>query len=220
MNGAAAFVPTAEAAFIAGLSDRDMNRVMDEHIVPDALFRADNGRRFARLAAAFARFYFGTEEQFVATLRRQILEELTRRVALRRDKNSVFAMTRMPNDFDWCVTVPYARVDVSTFIQDAVDRVRQVEQADALVHVDPEVMDGLPVFSGTRVPVETITSSLDKGIGKARLMSSYPFLSDEHIAAARTYLRVHPKRGRPRRLSEANPSWTVKSSRKVRAAKA
>lgn len=216
----AAFVPTAEAAFIAGLSDREMNRVMDEHIVPDTLFRLDNGRRFARLAAAFARFYFGTEGQFVATLRRQILEELTRRVEQRGDKNLVFAMVRMPKDVDWCVTLPYARIDVSTFIQDAVDRVRQVEQADALVHVDPELMDGLPVFAGTRVPVEAIMSSLDKGIGKARLVSSYPFLTDEHIAAARTYVRVHPKRGRPRRLSEANPSWAVKSSHKVRAAKA
>ena len=30
-------VSTAEAAFIAGLTERQMNRVVDEHLVPDGL---------------------------------------------------------------------------------------------------------------------------------------------------------------------------------------
>ncbi len=52
-------IPTAEAAFIAGLSDRDMNRVADEHLMPDVLFEKNGGvRRFTRLSAAFAKFYF------------------------------------------------------------------------------------------------------------------------------------------------------------------
>jgi uncharacterized protein (DUF433 family) len=38
-------IPTAEAAFIAGLSDRDMNRVVDEHLVPDVLFEKTDGVR-------------------------------------------------------------------------------------------------------------------------------------------------------------------------------
>jgi len=50
----AIFVPSAQAAFIAELSDRDMNRVFDEHLVPESLMRAQDGRRFARLASAFA----------------------------------------------------------------------------------------------------------------------------------------------------------------------
>ena len=41
----AVFVPSAEAAFIAELSDRDMNRVFDERLVPESLVRAEDGRR-------------------------------------------------------------------------------------------------------------------------------------------------------------------------------
>lgn len=52
------FAPSAEAAYIAELSDGDMNRVFDEHLVPESLVRAQDGRRFARLASAFAHFYF------------------------------------------------------------------------------------------------------------------------------------------------------------------
>jgi hypothetical protein len=37
-----AFVPTAEAAFIGGVTDRAMNRAIDEHILPDSLIRSDS----------------------------------------------------------------------------------------------------------------------------------------------------------------------------------
>src|SRR5690606_16720919 len=61
------FVPTAEAAFIAGITDRDINRAVDEHILPDSLISLDNGRRFARLGAALAGFYFGSDDVYAPT---------------------------------------------------------------------------------------------------------------------------------------------------------
>ncbi len=56
------FVPTSEAAFIADVSDRDMNRAVDEHILLEPLIRSGNGRRFAPLGAALASFYFTSED--------------------------------------------------------------------------------------------------------------------------------------------------------------
>ena len=219
MTALPTFVPTAEAAFIAGLSDRDMNRVVDEHILPDVLVRSNNnGRSFARIGAAFAGFYFSTEQQFVANLRREILRTLILRLELRADKDLVFDLAPMPQDLDWCIDVPNARIDVSAFIREALERVRKVERANALVQEDPEAMGGLAVFSGTRVPIEIVIASLDRGIDKQRMVASYPFLTDEHIEAARVYTKVHPKRGRPRRMSETHPNWKVKSSRVVRSA--
>lgn len=218
MSALPTFVPTAEAAFIAGLSDRDMNRVVDEHILPDVLVQSNNGRSFARLGAAFAGFYFSTEQQFVANLRREILRKLTLRLELRADKDLVFDLAPMPRDLDWCVDVPNARIDVTAFIRAALERVRKVERANSLVQEDPEVMGGLAVFSGTRVPIEIVNASMDRGIDKQRMVASYPFLTDEHIEAARVYTKIHPKRGRPRRMSETHPNWKVKSSRAVRSA--
>ena len=44
------FVPIAEAAFIAGLSDRQMSRVVDENLVPAALLgQQGSARLFARI---------------------------------------------------------------------------------------------------------------------------------------------------------------------------
>lgn len=50
-------VSTTELAYIAGVSDREVNRLVDERILPDFLFKIDNGRRFDLSAAALARFY-------------------------------------------------------------------------------------------------------------------------------------------------------------------
>lgn len=214
-----AFVPTAEAAFIAGLSDRDMNRVLDEHLVPDDLVQTDrNSRLFSRLAAAFARFYFDTEPYYAATLRKSVLAELATRVH-KSSKREVLLSLKRSNDMDWLVVIPFGRVDVSTFVADAAGRAQQVAHAHDLVKTDPEVMGGIPVFAGTRVPIEIVTSSLEKGVDAKRLQKAYAFLTDEHVEAARVYAKVHPRRGRPRLLSEANPGWPVKSRTVVRPAR-
>ena len=69
------FIPTAEAAFIAGLTDRQMNRVVDEHLMPEPLFeQRGSSRLFTRLGAAFARFYFATEDLLLASARKQVLD--------------------------------------------------------------------------------------------------------------------------------------------------
>lgn len=219
MNTPTPFVPTAEAAFIAGISDRDMNRVVDEHILPDTLLLLRDGRLFSRLAAAFARFYFGTEKVFVADFRRQVVTELTTRLATRSDRYFVLALPEaMPKDLNWNIDRDHAQIDVAVFVQEAWTRVRQVERASSLVTTAPDVLAGEAVFAGTRVPIEIIVSSLENGIDKRRLVSSYPFLTDAHIDAAHVFSRIHPKRGRPRRIADVHPEWTPKSSRLVRAA--
>lgn len=78
-------------------------------------------------------------------------------------------------------------------------------RSHALVTTDPEVMGGVPVFAGTRVPVAIVLGSLATGIQLNRLKGSYPFLTEAHIRAAKVYETVHPRRGRPRRFADVNP---------------
>jgi hypothetical protein len=75
------FVATAEAAYIAGLTDRQMNRVIDERLVPQNLIKREGSHRlFTRLAAAFAKFYFATEDTLIAGARIKVLNELNIRI--------------------------------------------------------------------------------------------------------------------------------------------
>ncbi len=224
MTTQVAFVPAAEAAFIGGVSSPQMNRLVDEELVPRALLAQEGGsRRFARLAAAFAKFFFETETVLAATARKQVVWELTVRIEKLQVRDQVFALKLMPKELDWKVGnlgAGAVLVDVSHYVAEAMGRAKDVDKAEQLVVEDAEVMGGLPCFAGTRVPIETVLASLEKGIAKDRLVASYPFLTDAHIDAASVYAQVHPRRGRPRRLSDTNPSATPRVTRVVRSAKA
>jgi uncharacterized protein (DUF433 family) len=216
-----ALVPTAEAAFIAGLSDRQMNRVVDEHLVPDVLVGQQGSTRlFTRLGAAFARFYFDTEDLLIAAARRQVLEELTSRVTRLPGKEAVLALAQVPPELSWKVVRCAVEIDVAPYVSTALVRAREVDQAQALITTDAQVMGGAPVFAGTRVPIDTVLASLDASVDLPRLQASFPFLTQAHVGAARVYAEVHPRRGRPRRLADVNPDAVRRSTRVVRAARA
>jgi len=214
-------IPTAEAAFIAGLTDRDMNRVVDEHLMPDVLFEKNGGvRRFTRLCAAFAKFYFDDHNWLMADARRQVLDELTHRVTQLQGKNDVFALMTLPDRFNWKVTNYTVEVDMTPYVTEVFARVKDVYQADALVTVSADVMGGAAVFAGTRVPIDIVLGSIVAGTSMDRLKASYPFLTETHVQAAQVYEEVHPRRGRPRRLADTNPTMTPRVRRVVRLATA
>lgn len=210
-------IPTAEAAFIAGLTDRDMNRVVDEQLMPAVLFEKSGGvRRFTRLSAAFAKFYFDDRNWLVAGARRKVLDELTHRVDQLQGKNDVFALMALPDRFNWKVSNYTVEVDMAPYISEVFARVKDVSQADALVTVSAEVMGGAAVFAGTRVSLDVVLGSITAGIGMDRLKDSYPFLTAAHVQAAQVYDEVHPRRGRPRRLADTNPTMIPQVRRLVR----
>jgi uncharacterized protein (DUF433 family) len=88
-------------------------------------------------------------------------------------------------------------------------------QADALVVASPEVMGGVAVFAGTRVPIDIVLGSVAEGVDAQRLRASYPFLTDAHLQAAREYEAVHPRRGRSRYQGDVDPPGVSGTTRRV-----
>lgn len=80
----------------------------------------------------------------------------------------------------------------------------EVSRTDALVTTDPEIMGGMPVFAGTRVPVSAVLDSVAVGVQLDRIQAAYPFLTEAHIQAAKA-AEVELPLARPQRLSEMNP---------------
>ena len=78
-----------------------------------------------------------------------------------------------------------------------------------------ELVDGTPVFRGTRVPLDVVTASLDNGIPFERVQASYGFLTPALAEAASAYLLAHPGLGR-RSIAEVHPDWTIVEKRVVR----
>lgn len=95
-----------------------------------------------------------------------------------------------------------------------VDRgVRDLEAAEAVVSKDKATLGGEPVFKGTRIPVYGIAAMLDAGASAQELLSGYPKLTARLLDLARIWAAAHPRRGRPKSLSDLG--LKVKTTRRL-----
>jgi len=53
-----------------------------------------------------------------------------------------------------------------------------------LIHTDPEILGGTPVFAGTRVPVAVLFENLADGLTLDEILDSYPTLPREQAIEA------------------------------------
>jgi uncharacterized protein (DUF433 family) len=60
---------------------------------------------------------------------------------------------------------------------------RGVEHQSA-VHRDPEILEGTPVFVGTRVPFQTLIDYLEEGQPLAEFLADFPTVSRDQAIAA------------------------------------
>jgi uncharacterized protein (DUF433 family) len=52
-----------------------------------------------------------------------------------------------------------------------------------IVHSDPEILEGTPVFVGTRVPVQTLLIYLESGETREQFLDNFPTVSKEQAVA-------------------------------------
>jgi len=53
-----------------------------------------------------------------------------------------------------------------------------------VIHSDPEILGGLPVFVGTRVPVQNLIDCLEAGDSLDDFLDSFPTVTREQAVAA------------------------------------
>lgn len=59
--------------------------------------------------------------------------------------------------------------------------------------MDPKILGGVPVFSGTRLPIESVLGAIDAGVTLEELKNMYPHLTQGHIDAARAFGKMQPR---------------------------
>lgn len=55
--------------------------------------------------------------------------------------------------------------------------------SESVVHSDPEVLSGTPVFAGTRVPFRTLIDYLESGSTLAEFLEDFPTVTREQAVA-------------------------------------
>jgi len=220
-------VSATELAFIAGVSDREVNRLVDERILPDFLFKTENGRRFALSAAALALFYFESGDILTANTRKSVIREMAGRIkdspdvvlsivgsnvvaeieckAPAEPRPSQWVWRNIDLHVDWRFT----KIDMEPFFVAVCQRATDAARASQTIVSDPEILGGEPVFAGTRVPIDTVLESLGEGMSLESLQAEWPFLSEATIDDARLYMKLYPRRGRPRGPGGEAGGWKM-----------
>lgn len=57
-------------------------------------------------------------------------------------------------------------------------------ESESVVHRDPEIMHGAPVFRGTRVEVQSLFDYIEAGDPIDRFLDHFPTVSKEQVVAA------------------------------------
>ena len=58
---------------------------------------------------------------------------------------------------------------------------------------DPAVLGGTAVFAGSRLPITTLLACVDAGDSWERIVASWPWVTTEHVEAARRWIAEHER---------------------------
>ncbi len=186
----------SEAAVVAGVSVRDVHRMIDEHILPEALYTATQTRSFKSQACALISFYFRAANRLTS--------EERQRTITRASESTPEPQT---------IQDEFLTIDLTPFHKEVEERLERLQAAQDIVVSDPEILSGTPVIRGTRVPVYDVAASVASGIPVERILSAYPSLKRKQVELAALYVEANPQRGRPRQKTSLPPNAKVISRR-------
>jgi uncharacterized protein (DUF433 family) len=178
---------TTEAAVAAGVSLPQINRVIDEKILPDDCYSTSPTRTVRTDACLFISFYFETADWLTASARLNTIRS---------------AMAHGHTWAQWkhyAVDEEFLTVRFGEIWKNVDDRLQQLIAAEKMVVEDPEILGGIPVIRGTRVPVHLLAAAVDAGTSIERILKAYPSVTKQQVELSSIYSKAVPQRGRPKR---------------------
>ena len=176
----------AQAAALTGLPLAAVHKAIDSRLIRPRATRS--GATTKRLLSKEQLIFLQLEAEGLRLLpvatRRQVADLL--RQAPKSDQLPVGEGTAL-------------RVEVKPARRRMENQLKQFARMQAMVIADPEIMRGIPVFKGTRIPVELVADMLAQGASADEILAGYPTLDLQKIATAPLYMRAFPRRGRPAR---------------------
>lgn len=210
MLAVAEMLKATEAAVVSRVSLRDVNRAIDERILPEAFVSVDNGRHVLAGACSFISFYFETAKRLTSEERLFAI----RTVGPKLTRSRELAWAALLRE-DWTVRDEFLIIDLGPFLKSTSDRMSDLEASREMVTSSDDVLGGTPVIRGTRVPVYDVAASVTAGYPIERILEAYPSIDAEKVRLADIYAEANPLRGRPRATGDLPEGSVIVSDRRV-----
>jgi uncharacterized protein (DUF433 family) len=181
----------SEAAVVSSVSVRDVNRVIDESILPAEFISLEDGRHVVATGCSLIAFYFESAKQLTSEQRLWAIGIAGPRL---RKPLSMAALLKE----DWALRDDFLTIDLAPFLRKTRERLARLDEARAMVTASSEILGGMLVVRGTRVPVYDVAASVAAGISFDRILAAYPSIDANQVELASIYAEANPPRGRPR----------------------
>jgi len=176
----------AEASAVARLPLKAVHKVIDGNLIRPR--RARQGHRIQRLLSPEQIVYLRLEAEGVRLLPLESRRKLARAIESAPDTDSV----AVAGGSALIVQVKRVRRDVQR-------ELKRLHKAEHMAVSDPEIMSGVPVYKGTRIPVDLVAEMTAQGATVEEILEGYPALTREQVKLAPLYVAAFPRRGRPPR---------------------
>ena len=199
----------SEAAFVSGVTMRDMNRVFEEEILPEPLYDRDTegSRRVSLPACPLVAFYFDAARQLTKFERFRVIVWTYESVGMSTITNILRSKDAFTN-LDLVFWDDGVGVDLKRYLSKVKARLDTLAEASSVVEENPDIMGGVPVIRGSRIPVHDLAASVAAGVSRERILAAYPGLDEGTLDLAVAWAEANPAKGRPRRITDLLPSGT------------
>lgn len=194
------FLKTTEAAVVAGVDVRDVDRAIDEKILPKDFFHVARGRarELSPIACLFIAFYYATSKLLTAGIRRRLIGRIRAELL----GPSVHEISPELLSRNWTIDVEddhLITLNLEPIVRRTVHGASLLEEACARIVSSPEVMGGADVIKGTRIMVRDLADAVGAGRPLANILDDYehPTLTERDVELAAVYAKAYPVRGRP-----------------------
>jgi len=209
------FLTPPEAAVVASVTVRDINRVIDEKILPERFYTLEGGRRLHVVACPLIGFYFHAAKALTSEERGLLIRRLAERIGPAMARRPIARWRKTSRPADWSVHDGFLTVSLWEFAINAEDRHAKLTEAREMVVEDPDILESTPVIRGTRTPVFDVAASVAAGLSYERIRAAYSGIDNRAIELAVIYAEATPPRGRPRRPAVLAPDARIVSERKA-----
>ena len=171
----------SEVAAMFGLSTPQANNLIDE-VVPLGIVEKGNGKRLIEYRGLFA----------IPVVQDLIKWQLAPELRMQALAQALAKQTKR-------VDIPGTSLSIliSGYRESARQGMTALYGAEENVQSSPEIMQGEPCVSGTRISAYILAAIAEKH-GVKEALRTYPSLSEEQIEYAQVYAKARPRKGRPK----------------------
>jgi len=141
-------ISAAEAAFLAGAIEQEINRLFSDEVLAPALTDDWRAQGLVPLVAPLTSFCLATCGDLTPSAQARVIRALTERVEARHDFELFLGRHEQLSsiDFDWTVAWACLIVDVGPFVVESLKRAVRIAHARSVIRSDPDVMGGNALF--------------------------------------------------------------------------